>query len=78
LREKKLENRNNLLLLLLILCDDPFTHPRKDPLEAVVQWDLNVKESRTPQPFSNKKSRFKAGQRNTKVAAIAAFLDGYW
>jgi hypothetical protein len=22
----------------------PFTHPRKDPLEAVVQWNLVVKD----------------------------------
>jgi hypothetical protein len=36
----------------------PFTHPRKDPLEAVAQWNLVVKESCTPQIFGNKKAAF--------------------
>jgi hypothetical protein len=35
----------------------PFTHPRKDPLEAVVQWDLIFKEARTHQIFFQQKSR---------------------
>jgi len=62
LREKKLENRNNLLFTFALLqlsrvatsqrvfvfdfmFSTPFTHPRKDPLEAVAQWILVFKES---------------------------------
>jgi len=54
-REKKLENRNNLLLLLYFVFH-PHILEKTRLLKAVMGWVSVFKEARTHQIFANKKA----------------------